>query len=103
MTEYEPKIVDDYGNYKEFLASKLRASSRDAESLDTRIKQKRKFFNKLDKIGLVLHAIYFANNNHEMFLKTKVMQETLYTENDIDDLIKDIVNNRLKIDIKAIE
>jgi len=44
MTEYEPKIVDDYGNYKEFLASKLRASNRDAESLDTRIKQKRKFF-----------------------------------------------------------
>ena len=59
--------------------------------------------NKQDKIGLVLHAIYFANNNHEMFLKTKIMQETLYTENDIDDLIKDIVNNRLKIDIKAIE
>tara|TARA_R110002096_G_scaffold263498_1_gene457037 strand:+ start:280 stop:462 length:183 start_codon:yes stop_codon:yes gene_type:complete len=59
--------------------------------------------NKQDKIALVLHAIYFAKNNYEMFLKTKVMQETLYTENDIDDLIKDIVNNRLKIDIKAIE
>ena len=44
MTEYEPQIVDDYDNYKEFLASKLRASNRDAESLDTRIKQKRKFF-----------------------------------------------------------
>mgnify|MGYP003652190138 FL=1 len=44
MNEYEPQIVDDYGNYKEFLASKLKASNSDAKSLDTRIKQKRKAF-----------------------------------------------------------
>ena len=55
-----------------------------------------------EKVDLIINALYFARNNHKMFLDTKVMQETNYTDTDLDDCVDDLERTKIEIRVKLI-
>ena len=72
------------------------------EMIDKQLNGGKQMENKMsmnDQISLVIHAIYFARNNARMFLDTNVMKETLYTDVDLNNFVKDIERQNIFVSI----